>query len=80
MDYYDIPSQDTGFSRLIDSLVLVVLGIAIGIVISQLLLTSVDITTVSTPSKVKMQNELTSPSSNTEGVVDLPQGVRLEEN
>lgn len=83
MEYYNV-SEDSYFNRLIDGLVILVLGVAIGVVVSQILLTK-EVTTVTTRSRVTKQQDALSEEH---GVVeqevnfdvDLPKGVKLEEN
>lgn len=83
MEYYNV-SEDSYFNRLIDGLVILVLGVAIGVVVSQILLTK-EVTTITTRSRVTKQQDALSEEH---GVVeqevnfdvDLPKGVKLEEN
>ncbi len=83
MEYYNV-SEDSYFNRLIDGLVILVLGVAIGVVLSQILLTK-EVTTITTRSRVTKQQDALSEEH---GVVeqevnfdvDLPKGVKLEEN
>lgn len=83
MEYYNV-SEDSYFNRLIDGLVILVLGVAIGVVLSQILLTK-EVTTVTTRSRVTKQQDALSEEH---GVVeqevnlgvDIPRGAKLEEN
>lgn len=83
MEYYNV-SEDSYFNRLIDGLVILVLGVAIGVVLSQILLTR-EVTTVTTRSRVtKQQDSLSEGHSVVEQEVnfgvDIPRGTKLEEN
>lgn len=83
MEYYDT-ATDSYFTRFIDGLVVLVLGVAIGVVLSQITLTK-EVTTVTTRSRITKQQDV---SSTEPGVIeqevnfgiDLPDGASLEEN
>lgn len=80
MDYNYI-SQDSPISKLVDGLVILVLGVAIGVVLSQVLLTD-EVTTVTSTSEITRRSDKSRPAypNATESSVGLPEGSRLEEN
>lgn len=81
MNYYET-SSDSYLARLVDGLVILVLGFAIGIVVSQFLVTE-EVSVITTSSQIATRNSKdndqqsqTDPRSD----VDIPANVKLEEN
>lgn len=77
MDYYNVVSKDSYVSRVVDGLVMLIIGLSIGVVLSQVLsVVTVDYNLVSNNSRVENSGSYV---SNDYGI-DVPRGYTLEEN
>ena len=76
MNHYEI-SQDPIWHKWLDAVVILVIGISLGMVMSQAIQPQ-EVTTVTTTEIVKRSES--TPVLEADGVVDIPAGTVLEEN